>query len=374
MPSIKTSPYQRRLKKSAAKPIPSAPPAPEETEALAAAGVPINRGNSNQQPMSDEGVAQEQDIAAKLAARGGFDRGVTSPAVRTQQTMDAIQGANPQPLPMQQDPNLESWAQGNLEGQPKAAVRQQIRDLIRQNPGLKIPGQGAMSTRPGESFDDFRTRALSSVRGLMQMLADDPTQKIIAPVHSSVKKLARAWIANGTPDDLSVDPAAMDDQGEQPGRVDQLSPTQDGKWSLDEVNPDDPTPLQPGIYLPSHGLTPSNAKTYEAANSGQEALKQIAGHTKSFDFNRLKVVAQKAAQAGHLSDDQISQAIDRSLPDATAAQDLPLNKLLAVASVSPTKRAEYAPIIQQRMKDAAQQLPPQALAQIQQHLRLIGLG
>src|SRR5689334_16106025 len=76
----------------------SPPPPPEQTTAMAASGMDVNRGNSDQVPLSDKGADEIQDTAAKLAARGGIDKAIVSTSVRGRQTADAIQAAHP---PMQ---------------------------------------------------------------------------------------------------------------------------------------------------------------------------------------------------------------------------------------------------------------------------------
>src|SRR5690242_7538243 len=105
----------------------SPPPPPEQTTAMAASGMDVNRGNSDQVPLSDKGADEIQDTAAKLAARGGIDKAIVSTSVRGQQTADAIHAAHPQ-MERVNDPNVESWPQGNLEGKPAKLVKDQIRE------------------------------------------------------------------------------------------------------------------------------------------------------------------------------------------------------------------------------------------------------
>lgn len=354
--------------------LPAAPPSPEESTALAAQGVDINRGNSDLQPLSEPGKEEVRDVGQKLADKGGLDDLTSSKTVRGAETAQAIAEASPTPLQVKNDPNsdMESWSQGNLEGQPKALVRDQIRDLVRNNPSVKIPGQGALSSRPGESFDDFRVSRLSAIRGAMQELAQNPDAKIGRTTHTQVVKLLRGWLANGTPDDLSIKPEEMEDKAENPGQVARLFPADNGKWNLDDVNLEDSSPLQGGIYLIRHGMTPWNKETYEKANGQQDALSQIAKYTKSLDWGRARATAKKAAETDLLSDEQITGAIDSALPDDKAASGLPLHHLLAVASAaSPERRQSYAPLIQQHPGLAG--LPPDAQSRVADHMRMIGL-
>lgn len=354
----------------------TAPPSPEETTALAAQGIEVNRGNSDTQPLSSEGEREIQQTSQKLAAKGGLDDLKTSKSVRATQTAQIVAQNNPQPITVKPDTaDMESWAQGNLEGQPRAKVRDQINDLIRNNPSQKIPGQGALSTRPGESFDDFRTSRLSAIRGAMQELAQDPTAKLGRTTHSQVIKLVKGWVANGTPDDFSVKAEAMSDNAEPPGSVARLYPTgKSGKWQTEEVNLSDTKPLESGIYLIRHGMTPWNTETHEKSAAGQDARSMIAKYTKSLDFGRVRATAQKAVKAGHLSDDDVGGVIDAALPSDDEAVGLPLHHLLAVASAAgPDRRSGYAPIVQKHFGDMSQ-LPEDDRGQLAAHLAEIGLA
>jgi broad specificity phosphatase PhoE len=349
------------------------PIAPEESARLASEGQDINRGSSTRAPLSSVGKKEVQDVAAKLANKGGLDELQTSPALRTQQTADAIVDNNPTPLPVSENPNLESWAQGNLEGQPLVAVKKQIQDLIRNQPGRMIPGQGQMSSRAGESFDAYRMRALPAVRGLMQELANDPTKKIGVPDHSSVTKLAKAWVANGTPDDFSIKPSAMDAEPAKPGSVSRLFPDQDGNWELKDVDLNSSDPLPPGIFFIRHGATPWNKETYQKQDDSHNSMAQIAKTVGAMDFGRARAAAQKAAKDGGLTDDQIDSIIDSSLPSAQDAANLPLHHLLAVATAaSPAKRKEYAPLLQSIK--GAQGVDPQGMQKINDHINSLGIG
>jgi len=337
---------------------------------MAASGIDINRGSSTEDALSPEGVEQVQETGQKLAAKGGLDKVVASPSVRTAQTAQEVAAADPKTPPVSTDQGLESWAMGNLEGQPEALVKDQIRDLIRKNPQAVIPGQGKLTTRPGESFRDYQNRAIPAIRGVMQQLAFEPNSKIGVPIHSSVIKLIKGWIKKGSPDDNSIDPSAMDKESEAPGTVAHLFPNADGEWEVNDVNLDDKKPLPPGIFLIRHGNTPWNA---DKGSQAQDALGQIAKYSKTIhpgNLGRIKAVAQKAVDAGHLGHDEISDAIDANLPSADDAADLPNDRLLAIAAAaSPNKKREYAPLIQRNFGDPSK-LPPE----LGRHLRDIGFG
>lgn len=373
MSSVKRGKWERQNKPN---PIDTPPPPPEVSTQMVADGKDIVRGNSNQIPLSPQGQQEVQDTGAKLAAKGGLDDVKSAGSARGEATAQAIAAQNPKPIKAGLDGDTESWALGNLEGQEKTpTVKAQIDDLVRKNPSYKIPGQGAVSNRPGESFDDFRTSRLSAIRGTMSELADNPQAKLGRITHSQTIKLVRGWLDKNTPDDLSVNPEAMkdSDKSEEPGTVARLFPDDKGKWKLTEVNLDDQKPLDPGVYLIRHGMTPWNKETYEKANGQQDAIAEITKHTKGMNWKGVRDAAEKAGTGGHLSDDQISDAVDAALPEPEKAAKLPLHRLMAVAAAaSPEKRQQYAPLIQNY--PGLDTLHEYDRSDIADHLKLIGLG
>jgi broad specificity phosphatase PhoE len=334
-------------------------------------GIPVLRGSSDQLGLSPAGVQEAKETGAKLAAKGGLTDLKSSGAKRAQQTAEIVGAEQPNPIPLQQDGDMDSFAIGNAEGQPRALVGQQIKDLVRNNPSYKIPGRGAITSRDGESFDDFRTSRLSALRSAMQELANNPTAKIGRVTHSQVVKLAKGWLKNGTPDDMSVDATAMQDEKEQPGNVARLYPNPKGEWEMSDVDLDSPEELGPGIYLIRHGMTPWNKENYdkEGGDSGLGSLAAIAAHTRALDFDGAK---KSAMSAKGLSDEDISNMVDSNLPNAQQAAELPHDQLLGVlAAASPQKRQEYLALAQQRFGDLSP-LPTQARMQLGRHLGSIG--
>ena len=310
-----------------------APPLPDE---VAAGGMPIVRGNSNEQPLTPQGHATAQNVGQQLAALGGPDEIMPSMAARAMQTAADVSGQTGAPT-SQPMPGLESHALGNLEGEPKTPeVKRFLARMIKKNPNFKIPGQGAMSNRPSESFNEFRVRGISALRGLMQKFAGNPTERILAPTSSQVIRLARAWCTAGCPDDMSIDHAEMarDDAG-KPGEIDRLFPGPDGKWTLTPFSPKSAKEFAPGIYLMRHGET--SAVQAQGASAGQKARAQIVGHVRSGNYQGAKDVAVKAHGAGHLSDQDISDAIDEALPTADDAARLPSDQLLGYQCGEPAE-------------------------------------
>lgn len=325
------------------------PPSPEASADMAAGGLPVVRGNSIAAPLTPTGRAQVQKTGQELAAAGGVDQIVPSDSKRTMQTAQAIQGADPNRPPISPDPGLQSQPLGGLEGEAKTpGVRRFLQDLVRKSPNTRIPGQGALSSRPGESSNEFRVRALSAVRGIMQQLAQNPNQTIAVPKHSSVSKLVHAWVANGTPDDLSIDANAYINAPEPaPGSVEKFSPDADGRWQMSDFNPAAERELPKGaILFIEHGQTPTVQKNSLQVSTQAKHRAQIIAAIRSGDWRAAKKAAMAASGAG-LQDPEISSAIDEALPSAEQAGNVPPHELLAmISAASPAKRAELMPVWQ----------------------------
>ena len=347
------------------------PPNPMASANMAEGGLDVARGNSNQTPLTPKGEGTVAKAGADLAALGGPDRIVSSPARRTMETAAAVQAADPKRPPVTPVPGLESQALGNLEGEAKSpGVRKFLAQLVRDHPDYRIPGQGAMSSRQGESFNEFRIRALSAVRGIMQSLAQNPHQSIAVPKHSQVSKLIKGWVAKGTPDDLSVDHNAfLSDESPKPGEVEKFAPDENGKWSVDKFDPEKEKELPKGaIYLIEHGETPNTAAKSGETSASQRARADLIQAVRSGDWKRAKDSAVKASRAGTLSDDEIGQIIDEALPDMNDVANMRPHELLPVVSAAgPEKRAQMLPVLKQKLGDLTG-ASPDAVQRIRQHM------
>ena len=348
------------------------PPMPSVSGAMATGGLPLVRGNSNQDPMTPEGHATVQGVGQDLARLGGPDEIIPSTSRRAQETGSDVAAETGLPLsqPIQ---GMESHALGQLEGEQKTPeVKRFLRDMIRKAPDARIPGQGALSNRPGESFNEFRQRVGTAVRGLMQRLATNPTSRILVPTSSQVIRLVKAWCNAGCPDDFSVDTNEMtkDDAG-NPGEIERLFPEPSGMWGVTPFDPKTAQDFQPGIYLMRHGQTNSVQET-KAANH-QKSRAQVVAHIRAGNYAGAREVGKSAVDAGHLTDDEVSQAIDESLPNAQTAPQFPPHELLAAASAaSPAKRAELMPTLQQHFADLSG-VEPRGQHQLRSHLGRLGL-
>ena len=348
------------------------PPMPGMSHDVAGGGMPLVRGNSNGEPLSPQGHATAAHVGSQLGAMGGPTDILPATSKRAMETAQGVSDATGVPVG-QPVPGLESRAMGQLEGEPKTAeVKAFLRSTIRNLPNYKIPGQGAMSNRPGESFNDFKQRAITALRGLMQRLASAPQSKIIVPTSSQVIRLAKAWCDAGCPDDLSVDINTMgkDDDG-NPGEIERLFPEPSGQWGVTPFSPKSAKDFLPGIYLMRHGETDSIQS--QAANNHQKSRAQIISHIRAGNYAGAREAGRAAVDAGHLTDDDVSGAVDEALPDGQAAHQLPPEQLLAAASAaSPAKRAEMMPALQRQFADISG-VEPNGQHQLRSHLGRLGM-
>src|SRR5487761_672108 len=73
-------------------------PPPEKVLGDAQQGVDINRGSSDQVPLSNVGKEQAAELGEQAAAKGGFDSVTTDDALRTRQTAEEIASKSPAPV------------------------------------------------------------------------------------------------------------------------------------------------------------------------------------------------------------------------------------------------------------------------------------
>lgn len=317
---------------------------PERSADAASRGIKLNRGSSTEVPLTPEGHAQMQAVGKALAAKGGVTEIRASPAVRTQQTAAALSQATG--APVRSEPGLESWAQGPLEGMPKKLVRGELQNLIRKKPYAVVPGQGLATRKPGESAADFSTRVLRAIVPGIVELSKNPSAKIVYVVHSGVVRVIRAWIKRGTPDDFKVGGEWMKEEAEKPGETDRLYP--EGKvWKLAPVNLNSPAPLDPGIYLVRHGVTPFTTQKAAQANAKIHGLELLRRHVASGDLDRAMRVGKALSDSGAATDSEISDAIDGGIPEpGDLPKDDPRKMMGYYAVASARKKPSLQPMAQ----------------------------
>jgi broad specificity phosphatase PhoE len=71
----------------------------------------------------------------------------------------------------------------------------------------------------GESFDEFRIRIFTALRGILRRFTTDMLGIV---THNTVERLIRAWQAAGSPTDFVVDPKVLFDRSERTGNAEIL--------------------------------------------------------------------------------------------------------------------------------------------------------
>lgn len=218
---------------------------------------------SSELPLTSEGLLKAHALAQKLALKGGLDRILTSSLGRTMKTASIISHYTHAPITDVTN-KLHPWHQGGLEGQ---LVTQDSVDflnhLISEEPDLKIPGRGPLSTSDGESFNDFRRRTIPYLQKIIGESRSRPQERTGLVTHYRVRKLLEAWMRNGMPEDGSVDAGEMTlhTAGAKPGSVERLSVDPFAGPQLSSVDLDSHGLLPGGIYFIRHEDTPWNSKT-----------------------------------------------------------------------------------------------------------------
>lgn len=217
---------------------------------------------SSELPLTPEGLMKAHTLGQKLAQKGGLDRILTSSLGRTIQTAKIISHYTHAPITYIGD-GLRDWAYGALEGQPVTQDNVDLLNhLVTEEPDLKLPGRGPLSTVDGESFNDFRKRVIPFVQKVLGESRARPQERTGLVTHQRVIKLINAWMRNGMQDDHSVDAGEMSlqTQGRSPGSLERLHVDQFAGPQMSGVDLDHHGLLQGGLYLIRHEATPWNAK------------------------------------------------------------------------------------------------------------------
>lgn len=208
--------------------------------------------------LSVDGRDEIRKLGNEFERLGGFWRIYSSTQSRAVETAHLLVKNHHNTTFMAPTKNLESWMLGGLEGKPVKDVLPFIQDLVAKRPWVIPIGMGLLSTRPGESFNSFKTRVLDEVRRIMDTLLQHPTKRIAVVTHFHDIQLVRAWLAYyegepGVEDDMYDAKIYNDDKG-YPGEVVWLR-REKGKWLTDTIKIEKLQVLLPGIYLVRHGST-----------------------------------------------------------------------------------------------------------------------
>ncbi|MDE1766580.1 MAG: histidine phosphatase family protein [Thaumarchaeota archaeon] len=217
---------------------------------------------SSELPLTSEGLMKAHTLAQKLAMKGGLDRIVTSDLGRTVQTAKIISHYTHAPV-TDITKALGPWHLGGLEGQPVDKDNVDLMNhLISEEPDLKLPGRGPLSTSDGESFNDFRRRTLPYLQKLIGEARSRPQERTGVVTHYRVRKLLEAWMRNGMPDDGSIDSGEMtlNSSNNKPGSLERLHVDPFNGPQLSNVDLDHMGLLQGGLYFIRHEDTPWNRK------------------------------------------------------------------------------------------------------------------
>lgn len=214
-------------------------------------------------PLNPDGLTQADERGQQIAAKGGMDMLITSPLQRARNTAIAISRYSGG-TPIHVDERAMPWSLGMFEGEPVDNVQKFIAKMANEHPEQKVPGESPTSTRPGESFNDFKNRWIGGLLApLMEAHVKDPSGKIGIVTHLRDILAAKSWIENGARRDLQFDHhdvnyEARTAKEEKPSSMFKVSPDGD-KWKFEDEDPADPKPFSPAIYFIRHGETDWNS-------------------------------------------------------------------------------------------------------------------
>jgi broad specificity phosphatase PhoE len=223
---------------------------------------------SSEIPLTSEGLQKTHELGQQLARKGGFDEIKASSLGRTQQTAQILSKYTRAPITHVGD-ELHPWHLGELEGQPVDHVIDFQNDLVKNHPDFKVPGRGPLSTRDGESFNDFKDRTLPFIDKQLRQHIADPQRRVALVTHYRDKKLVDAWIRKGADPNMEIDPEEMTSySSDPPGSIDRLHWDRNLGPQMSPVDVKSPTQLQGGVYLIRHGQTAWNEERQGEPNSG----------------------------------------------------------------------------------------------------------
>lgn len=220
---------------------------------------------SSEIPMTPEGLQNAHILGQQIANKGGLDRILTSTLGRTIQTGRILQRYTHAPIVYSGD-GLDPWHLGAMEGQPLSdELVQHQKDLVSFRPDEISPlirGRGPMSTADGESFNDFKNRALPFLQKLIADHQARPDEKTGVITHYRVRRLLDAWMRKGMNEDGEIDADTMNTHtgNEPPGSMSRFSINPSNKNpQMNLVDLKTPARLPGGIYFVRHEATPWNA-------------------------------------------------------------------------------------------------------------------
>lgn len=209
--------------------------------------------------LSTQGRAELEKINHDIVKRGCFWKVYTSSQMRAVESTHILFQNCPNVQIQRPSPELESWHLGGFEGQLVSKVIPEIQHLVSHRPWVVPLGMGEESTKPGESFNAFKSRCLDKVRQVMEEWEAHPTKRIAVITHFHNVQLIDSWLARYSgrpgPSDDQYDPVKYNHETGYPGEVIWMHCDSSGTWKFDRIEIDKIPVLLPGIYFIRHGLT-----------------------------------------------------------------------------------------------------------------------
>lgn len=207
--------------------------------------------------LSSEGKEHAAELNKHVKRLGGFWRIYYSSQMRAAHSAHLVTQGTETKF-MAPSPELESWHLGGYEGKLVKDVLVDIQDLVAERPWVIPPGMGPESTKPGESFNQFKNRVLDKIRELMALWEEHPTKRIAAVTHFHNIQLVDSWLAkyDGQPgnEDTEYDSKIYNLEVGEPGEILWLHKV-GKKWKFDRIDITKWPTLPPGIYFIRHFKT-----------------------------------------------------------------------------------------------------------------------
>lgn len=233
----------------------------EGTDRTKGGGGKTIRG-STELRLTSEGKEQISLLNKQVISKGCFWRVYYSTQMRAAESAHILTQNCPSTAFMRPCPELESWHLGGYEGQQVADVLTDIQDLVARRPWVTPVGMGPDSTKPGESFNHFKSRVLDKIRELMAVSEEHPTKRIAVVTHFHDIQLLDSWLAEYKgrpgPDDDFYNPNIYNQEKGEPGEVIWVRKAKDGEWKFTRVKIDKLAVFPPGLYFVRHGATAAN--------------------------------------------------------------------------------------------------------------------
>ena len=214
-------------------------------------------------PLTAEGRREARTLGQDFARKGGLTCLYLSTAQRARETANELVKANPTTDLEKPSDDILSWRLGEYEGEPRIEVSPKIANFVKFLPSVKIPGKSELTGKTGESFDDFRWRALPYIGKQLAEWNGNQKLKLGILSHERVVRLLTAWIAGGMSPFMDVDKASMTSPVEtgHPGSVWKMLPVAGSRlWTLDAYPMADSKVLEPAVYIIRHAATVLNSK------------------------------------------------------------------------------------------------------------------